>query len=154
MAVWAISLDQACLELGWNGTFFDCQKIQGEKMASLGWVSLGLASRACEDRGFLSRASSQQLALCARRCRVLRSLVSPALPAGPPRPGDGSFGACLLYEPLDSQSFQGSRGQPALTVTRESWDGGRGVGQGIVGLSQEPGIRARSEGGRLRCEGL
>lgn len=56
-----------------------------------------------------------------------------------------------LYWLLDSQPFQGSRGQPALTAASEGWDADRGVGlapEVLWGLGGD-----RPEGGRPRCEG-
>lgn len=49
-----------------------------------------------------------------------------------------------LYWLLDSQPFQGSRGQPALTAASEGWDADRGVGlapEVLWGLGGGIGLR-------------
>lgn len=96
---------------------------------------LGLAIQISKTIELLAGTPSLQQGLCRSHHRVsgvCNSLV-PLCPLFSLQAltwlGEGSFGLWLLYWFLDSQPFEGSRGAPALTITRGSWDAGKCVSQ-------------------------
>lgn len=95
-------------------------------------ASLGLASWVGEDYGLGLVASSGFSVRATMGSLVFAVLWSLAAPCPPCRPSPGWMKdrseLWQLYWLLDSQASQGSRGQPALTVTSEGWDADRDVG--------------------------
>ena len=105
----------------WASTFG--KEVEGEEVASLGWVLSGLAPRAHADRGLLAGKWRPPAGSLRQPPLVPGVFGLPVLP-GRPWPGwvKDHSALWLLDWPLDSQPFQGCRGQAALTVTSESWE--------------------------------
>lgn len=95
-------------------------------------ASLGLVSWVGEDRGLGLGASSEFPVRATMGSLVFAALWSLAAPCPPRRSSPGWMKdhseLWRLYWLLDSQPFQGSRGQPALTVTSEGRNADRGAG--------------------------